>query len=161
MVELTGQFPRLVFRSRAKSVPGDLRISWRLSMTLLVLRYSRGRRASFAKLHILNDALRSDLARQRLLAFLDGELGFGLCTIRIEPAFSRGLDLMVGKGLAKWLVASGRLSVKLTALGTEMASAIDSDHGLLIDERGFLASDGRRVTEQLVQRIVAGRQGLL
>ena len=161
MAELPGQFPRLVFHSRAKSVPGDLRISWRLSMTLLVFRYSRGRRASFAKLHILNDALRSDSARERLVALLDGELDFGLCTIRIEPAFSRGLDLMIGKGLVEWLVASGRLSVKLTPLGAEMASAIDSEHGLLIDERCFLDSDGRRVTEQVVQRIVAGRRGLL
>ena len=161
MGELARQSPRLVFHSRAKSVPADLRISWRLSMTLLILRHSRGRRASFAKLHILNDALRSDAARERLVAVLDGELDFGLCTIRIEPAFSRGLDLMIGKGLAEWLVASGRLSVGLTVSGTEIATVIDGENGLFVDERDFLVSDGRRVTEQVVQRIVAGRRGLV
>lgn len=147
--------PRLIFRARAKSVPGDLRISWRLSVTLLALGSSRGNRASFVKLHILNDAMRSELARHRLVTALDGRLEFDVCPIRVEPAFSRCLDLMVGKGLAEWVVTSGRLSVQLTTVGVETASAISREGGLLIDEKEFLTTVGRRVTEGLVRGIVA------
>ena len=162
MSEVSEGPPVLVFRRRPKSVPADLRISWRLSMTLLALHYCRGKRASFIKLHLLNGALRSSIARGRLLDFLNGKLDFETCTIRAEPAFSRNLDLLVGKGLAEWSVASARLAVQMTSQGIEVAKAIDSEEGLLTDEKEFLATTGRRVTEQLVRSVVsAGRRGLI
>ena len=162
MGEVMEGSPVLVFRRRPKSVPADLRISWRLSMTLLALHYSRGKRASFIKLHLLNGALRSKVARRRLLEFLDGKLDFETCTIRVEPAFSRNLDLLVGKGLADWSVASGRLGVRMTSQGLDVARAIDTEEGLFTDEKKFLATAGRRVTEQLVGSIVSsGRRALI
>ena len=109
MTDTTDRSPALVFNPRPKSVPGDLRISWRLSMTLLVLRYCRANRASFVKLHVLNGALRSASPRRRLVEYLDGQVTVDSCTIRVEPAFSRNLDLLIGKGLGEWFVASGRL----------------------------------------------------
>ena len=154
--------PTLVFKQRAKSVPGDLRISWRLSMTLLTLHYCRGKRASFVKLHLLNGALRSGRARTRLLRVLNGDLGITTCTIRVEPAFSRNLDLVVGKGLANWSVASSRLSIELTSLGIDVAKALDAKDSLFTEEREFLASTGKRVTEQVIKNMVnAGRGQLL
>ena len=159
MSELPGASPVLVFHARPKAVPGDLRISWRLSMTLLALYYSRGRRASFIKLHILNGALRSGAARERLIEFLNGNREVETCAIRVEPAFSRNLDLLIGKGLAEWLVVSAKLSVRMTSQGVDMAKAIDANKDLLTDEKEFLATTGRRVTEQVVQSIVsAGRR---
>ena len=94
---MTDLSPVVVFHARPKSVPGDLRISWRLAMTLLVLQYCRRKRASFTKLHLLNGALRSGLSRKRLLGFLSGNIDVSTCTIRIEPAFSRNLDLLMAK----------------------------------------------------------------
>ena len=158
MSELTGTSPVLVFHARPKSVPGDLRISWRLSMTLLALHYCRQKRASFIKLHILNGALRSSVARVRLIEFLNGNFDYEACTIRVEPAFSRNLDLPIGKGLAEWLVASQRLSVQTTSRGIEVAEVIDAKDDLFTEEKEFLANIGRRVTEGIVQRIVSARR---
>ena len=160
MSESTTGAPVLVFHRRPKSVPGELRVSWRLSMTLLALHFCRGKHASFTKLHLLNGALRSKVARGRLLGILDGNLNFETCTLRVEPAFSRNLDLLVGKGLAEWYVASSRLAVRMTPRGIDAATQIEAEDGLFVDEKQFLANEGRLVTEQLVQRIVsAGRQG--
>lgn len=160
MSESTTGAPVLVFHRRPQSVPPELRISWRLSMTLLALHYSRGKRASFIKLHLLNGALRSSVARGRLLRILNGNLDFETCTIRIEPAFSRNLDLLVGKGLAEWSVASGRLSVGMTQRGIDAATQMEAEQGLFTAEKDFLATKGRLVTEQLVHTIVsAGKLG--
>lgn len=162
MTDTTGRSPALVFNPRPKSVPGDLRISWRLSMTLLVLRYCRANRASFVKLHVLNGALRSVSARRRLVEYLNGQVTVDSCTIRVEPAFSRNLDLLIGKGLGEWFVASGRLSVQLAPKALAMANAINAQEDMFTDEREFLRTFGRRVTEEIVQSIVtAGRRRLV
>ena len=162
MTDTTDKPPALVFNPRPKSVPGDLRISWRLSVTLLSLHYCRANRASFVKLHVLNGALRSAAARRRLVEYLDGQVTVDSWTIRVEPAFSRNLDLLIGKGLGKWLVASGRLSVQLAPKAVALASAINAQEDLFTDEREFLSTFGRRVTEQIVQNIVtAGRRRLV
>ena len=148
--------PRVIrFRARPKSVPGDLRISWRLSMTLLSLHRCRGKRASFIKLHILNGALLSNVTRKRLIEFLDDDSYYEACNVRVEPAFSRNLDILIGKGLAEWLVASQRLSIQMTPKGVEVANLIDAKGDLFTDEKGFLDTIARRVTEQVVQRIVS------
>lgn len=131
-------------------------------MTLLALHYCRSKRASFIKLQLLNGAVRSPAIRERLIGVLNGSLDETTCAVRVEPAFSRNLDLMIGKGLAQWVVASSRLSVEMTARGMEVAEAILANDALFTDEREFLATDGRRVTENVVQRIIsAGRRAQL
>ena len=162
MTDTTHRSPTLVFKPRPKSVPGDLRISWRLPITLLTLHYCRAKRASFVKLHLLNGALRSALARRRLVEYLDGHITVDSCTFRVEPAFSRNLDLLVGKGLGEWSIASGRLSVQLSPQAVAMANAINAQQDLFMDEREFLRTVGRKVTEQIVQNIVnAGSRQLI
>ena len=111
-------------------------------MTLLALHYCRRRRASFVKLHILNGALRSSVARERLIQFLNGNRDLEACTIRVEPAFSRNLDLLIGKELAEWLVVSKKLSVQMTPKGIDVATVIDAEEGLLSEEKEFLATAG-------------------
>ena len=158
MSELPGATPALVFRARPKAVPGDLRISWRLSMTLLALYYSRGRQASFIKLHILNGALRFSAARERLVDLLNGVRDIETCTIRIEPAFSRNLDLLVGKGLAEWL-GGKKLSVRMTPKGVAVAEEIEANEDLFRDEKEFLETIGRRVKEQTVKSLISVGKG--
>lgn len=154
--------PALVFYPRPKSVPADLRIAWRLSMTLLALNYCRGKRASVVKLHVLNGALRSGLARKRLIEYLDGNVTVDSCTIRVEPAFSRNLDLLIGKGLGQWFVASGRLGVRLTPLALPMTETVNELEDLFTEEKVFLNTVGRRVTEKVVQNMITtGRRRLI
>lgn len=151
----------LVFTRRPKPVPGDLRITWRLSLTLLALRYSRGHRASLAKLHMLNDALRSEPSKQKLSDMIDGKTPYVYWRMRVEPAFSRNLDFLVGEGFANWMVSAGRTTVKLTAKGKEAAKTVDAANDALQSERSFLSTTGKKVTEGFVRSVIAAGNRLL
>ena len=150
--------PRVRFLRRPKPVPGDLRVSWRLSVTLLALLNSRGNKASFAKLHMLNDALRSKESREKLAQMVDGALPYMAWRIRVEPAFSRSLDLMVGEGFVRrTLQKSGQSNFELTIKGECAAKAVSSLEGVLEDEREFLSEVGRSLTEKFVASVIASR----
>ena len=88
------------FERKPSPVPGDLRIGWRLPLTLLMLNSSRGKSASLAKLNLLNDALRSQNSREKLGKIIRGEVPHIEWRMRVEPAFGRNVDLMIGRRLA-------------------------------------------------------------
>jgi len=129
------------FASRPLPVPGDLRISWRLSLILLMLEASRARRASLAKLHVLNYASRS--------------VPTLFWQMPVEPAFGRALDFTVGEGFAIWQRASSRSGLELTASGSKAAEAVASRDDLLIEEKAFLAGNAKKITETFVSRLLS------
>lgn len=151
----------VVFRSRRQPCAGDLRIAWRVSVTLLALFHSRGKKASFAKLHLLNDALQSAVARQSLIELLNDPTGVVFWQFRVEPAFNRALDFIVGEGFACWSASGDRAVLSLSFEGIGAAKAIDSTADALADERAFLKEFGLRVTETFVTRVVAAGKRLL
>lgn len=150
-----------VFERKPKPVPGDLRIAWRLAVTLLVLLRSRGQRASIAKLHMLNDALRSETSRAKLKDIIAGRTPGVHWRMRVEPAFSRNLDFMVGEGFANWTVMSGRTGLALTNKGKEAGKLVESQRDLLIIEGEFINNTCNKVTETFVQSIVSAGSQLL
>lgn len=150
-----------VFRERPKPCAGDMRISWRVSVTLLALLHSRGKKASFAKLHVLNDALRSEASRNKLEAILQDETPAYSWRLRVEPAFTRALDFLVGEGFADWSVSSNRTTLSLSEKGIEVAEEIDSIDDIFLDERIFLKGLAKKITEGFVQRILLVGRRLL
>lgn len=155
MNDLARGHSSLVFRSRPRPVPGDLRISWRVALTLLSLLSSRGKCASLVKLHVLNDALRSEVAQRKLTEVVRGERPASAVVVRVEPALGRTLDLIVGESLAEWTVRSKRLAVRLTGSGQRAANLISEADGVYVTEKEFLTGIGRRVTEHLVRDILS------
>ncbi len=148
-----------VFRERPKSCAGDMRISWRVSVTLLALLHSRGKKSSFAKLHVLNDALRSKASRDKLESILNDEMPAYSWRLRVEPAFTRALDFIVGEGFADWSVSSNRTTLSLTEKGIEAAREIEGCDDALLEERAFVNGLAGRVTEGFVQGLLlAGRR---
>jgi hypothetical protein len=143
------------FEPRPLPVPGDLRITWRLSLILLMLKASRARRASLAKLHVLNYASRSVIARQRLLSILEGSMPTLFWQMPVEPAFGRALDFTVGEGFAIWQRVSSRSGLELTVSGSKAAEAVASRDDLLIEEKAFLVGDAKNITEAFVSRLLS------
>lgn len=150
-----------VFRERPKPCAGDMRISWRISVTLLALLYSRGKKASFAKLHVLNDALRSQESRDKLEAILEEKVPAYTWRLRVEPAFTRALDFLVGEGFADWSVTSNRTTLILTKKGIEAAKEIDTFGDVLVDERSFLKGLAAKITEGFVKHMLLVGKRLL
>jgi hypothetical protein len=145
--------PRFSFQRRPIPVPGDLRIAWRLALILLMLGQSRSKRASLAKLHILNDAIRSGEHR-RLRAVVTGDSSALPWNLRIEPAFARAIDFAIGEKLAAWTKASGRAALKLTVTGVDAFQSLSELDDALIAERAVIAEYAKAIPEKLVANLL-------
>lgn len=142
------------FERKPSAVPGDLRIGWRLPLTLLMLNNSHGKKASLAKLNLLNDALRSEKSRSKLGQIVRGETALIEWRMRVEPAFGRNVDLMTGAQLAEWRVASGKASICLTDKGKQVAKQLENDNDSFVAEKAFLKEFSKKITEGFVTQVL-------
>lgn len=143
------------FASRPLPVPGDLRINWRIALVLLMLNESRARRASLAKLHVLNYAVRSERARLHLARIMDGSAPTLSWQMPIEPAFGRAIDFMIGEEFARWTRVSSRAGLELSPAGVAASNAINQRDNLLNEEKAFLTDGAKRVTESFVSQLLS------
>jgi hypothetical protein len=150
--------PRFSFRRRPIPVPGDLRIAWRVALILLMLGHSRANRASLAKLHILNDAIRSN-QHHRLEDVIDKSLATLPWSLRVEPAFARAIDYVVGEHLAAWTIATGRTALRLTASGVKAFGSVTNLNDTLIAERVIIAKYAKAMPENLVANLLGEGRG--
>lgn len=149
MTEIDLADRRFSFRRRPVPVPGDFRIAWRVALIMAMLGNSRANRASLAKLHIINDAIRSG-QQDRLKSILSGTHATMPWDLRVEPAFARAVDFVVGEKLAIWTKATGRAALQLTKAGVETAAAVMGVEDALIEERASIAELSKLITETRV-----------
>lgn len=146
------------FERKPSPVPGDLRIGWRLPLTLLMLNSSRGKRASLAKLNLLNDALRSEKSRDKLSKVIRGETALIEWRMRVEPAFGRNVDLMTGRQLAEWRVANRKAVICITDNGKEVVKTLEEDDESFVAEKAFLREFSDKITEGFVTQILGANK---
>lgn len=139
------------FKERPSPVPGDLRITWRFALNLLILSGSRMGRSSLARLYILNDAARSFDEADLLGDILIGAARLNEWRIKVEPALGRALDLMAGESLITWATVSDRLGVELTPSGLAVAKQIEGDDEILLTEKNRLGPLLKQLTETRVK----------
>lgn len=147
---------RFSFNRRPTPVPGDMRIAWRVSLILLMLAASRSSKASLAKLHILNDAIRSNQV-DRLKEATAAGAKILPWNLRVEPAFARAIDFVVGERLATWAKASGRASLQLTASGTAAATELERLEDAFEFERNIINEHAKKLTEGRVSQLLGER----
>jgi hypothetical protein len=140
-----------VFHRRPVSVPGDLRISWRLALLILVLEHSRGKKASLAKLHLVTEALRSEGGKIKLANILSDPRAEPEWPFRVEPALARAIDMAKGEGL---IAPESGPAYRLTPKGMRAAEAVNSLEGVLGQERAFLESHSPKITEGFVNGVI-------
>jgi hypothetical protein len=146
------------FQRRPTPVPGDMRIAWRVSLILLMLSALRSNRASLAKLHILNDAIRSNQI-SRLRDAIDTGTKILPWNLRVEPAFARAIDFVIGERLAEWTKTGGRASLQLTRTGLAAATKIEKGENLLEQERAVISEHANKLTEVRVSALLGERAG--
>jgi hypothetical protein len=150
---------RFSFASRPIPVPGDLRINWRLAVILMMLDSSRSKKASLAKLHLLNDAVRSPQSRTKLAEILSGARNLLSWRMRVEPAFGRAINFAVGENFAEWTRAAQRSGLQLTKQGIAAATSVAKMEGILVEEKTFFGDTAKQITEEFVTRILSGHRG--
>jgi hypothetical protein len=159
MIEI--QIPELdvpfLFRQRPMPMPADLRPAWRVAVLLLILRKCcRSGRSSFARLHVLNWAVRSPDGMQAIRKVLAGTQDPDDVLIRIEPSLNKAIQYAVAESV---MTITRGDHVELTAKGIDVAEDISSAGGLLESEEVFLQEIGQRITEALVDRLLRGSGG--
>lgn len=138
-------------------MPGDLRIAWRVSLILLMLGNSRTNKASIAKLHILNDAIRSN-QHEYLRSAVKGSKLTLPWNLRVEPAFARAIDFVVGEKFAGWTRTSGRSALQLTAAGVSAFNQLLNVDDVLVEEKAILAELARAIPEGAVSNLLGERR---
>jgi hypothetical protein len=119
-----------------------------------MLNCSRGKKASLAKLNLLNDALRSERSREKLSKIIRGETALIEWRMRVEPAFARNMDLLTGGQLAEWKVANGKAAICLTSKGKDIADRLENDEESFMSEKAFLREYASKITEGFVTQIL-------
>lgn len=153
--ELLPESTAFSFQRRPIGVPGDLRLSWRLALVVLILLHSRGKKASLAKLHLLNGALRSQAAIQALRVVFEEKRELAGWRLSVEPALGRALDFARGEGLVS---SESGPAYRLTPKGERMAKALAQEPDALVSEREFLQLYGSMFTEGRVKKLLSHRR---
>lgn len=151
----------VLFRDRPKPCAGDMRIVWRVSVILVALLHCHGKKASFAKLHVLNDAIRTRKSRESLVDVVEGRSDALSYVLRVEPAFTRALDFVVGEKFATWGVSRKHTTLTLTEAGVKAALTVDGQEDVLLDERSFLSGPAKKLTEGFVNKLLMTGKRLL
>lgn len=140
---------QIEFRERPVPLPAPLRLYWRVVLLCLILRdASRAGTSTLRRLHVLNWALRSPSARHNLLAVVDGRRRPEDVIVRFDPTLSIVLDFASAELLVERL-SGGR--VRLTDKGERLVKSVRKENSALEDERHFLESIGKSITEGMVE----------
>jgi hypothetical protein len=140
--------------ARPEPISGDLRRGWGITLLLLILHYSYGRRASLQKLHFLAFAARTEHNRALVQAVLDGLSREEELLVRIEPWVNRALAFADAAGLLH--LVKGK-TVRTSAKGVLALATIMGDEELLAEERLFLSRCAKLATEDVVTRILKAK----
>lgn len=150
----SGRSTRIGFRRRNDSIPGDLRISWRLAVLCLLLARFRAKTARIEHLHTLWWAIRSENSRDLIIRWFDNKPIPDEIIVRFDPSLTQTIDLAVGQGLVK---SDGRGSVKLSPTGVAMAQAAGTRDGVLADEKSFLERLPRNISQKAMKEMTEWR----
>ena len=135
------------FRRQQTPVDAALLPGRRIPLVLLLVAKSRGDKASWKVLQVLNWAVRDPSSAGVLVGLLDDGRDLPhLPVVRIEPAFDRALDLAVGLG---FLRQPAPRTFALTADGQRVVAAIESSEAFT-REREVLARLHGKVTQKQI-----------
>lgn len=144
------------FQARPESIPGDLRLAWRLTALTIILHRSRADAAPLSQVSTLWWAMRSDSARERFLRWYRGEAAPDEVLVRYDPAVSMTVDLALGLKL----VTRDRNGVlRLTAVGKATASRAWDAEDIMPYEKEFLRLLPARMTQAMVRDLFTGAAG--
>lgn len=148
--ELFESAPRAVFIRRNVAIPGDLRITWRLSTLCLILQRFRGKKSTLENLHIMSWAIRSAETRDLFLRWFEGDKKPNEVIVRFDPSLSVSVDLAVGSGLVS-RTATG--SISLLPTGLALAEELWSDSTVLVEEKAFVAKLPKSLTQRTLKEL--------
>jgi hypothetical protein len=146
----------IFFRRRPLSLPEDLRPVWRIGLLVLLLgSCCRDGKSSRARLHVLSWSIRTKKNQVNLLAAISGVLIPDTLVVRFDPFLDRALDFAIGEGFLQHI---GGKSVQLTLTGKQFSEEIQQSDSLFVNEKQFINSIGKKLSEDLVKRMFGWKE---
>lgn len=139
------------FRHRPSPIPGDLRLTWRITMALLVLSRCRANTASVEQLQVLVWACRSAQGRSVVERwFREQYKSPEELAVRYDPTLVRTVAIAIASDLVK---RNPNGTLTLTSEGLRITRAA-MESGTLGAEQEFLNVLPRRVTQRSIRDLL-------
>lgn len=140
----------IIFDSKPDAVPYQYRLSFKISLTCLILGLSCGRSGcSLTKLHLIIVSMYSEKEKSTLLDFVNGESDQYLI-LRYDPTINKTIDFMLAEKIV-FQQANGLF--RLTTSGKGFLEKIMNDESLLVSEKDFLNKLSNKLTESLINNL--------
>lgn len=127
------------FHKRPQQVEARRRIAYRTSLLVLVLSRFNKQAAKLQNVHLFMWATRTGRTRRMLSAWWSGRRYVTTQLNRIDPDLQVTVRLAIADGLVR-VGGQGNQRLYLTDEGSDLASAIVREEGILSTEKRFLAS---------------------
>lgn len=149
-----------------RAIPAYFRPNHRIALVLIILKYCRGEKASSTQLHVLDWAIKTPNNRRLFLRYLDGFVPPDQAVVRFDPALTRAVNYALALGLVidarsqyvSFELMTSRLKgdrLALTKRGSEVLGLFLGEDGeCLADERLFLETIGKKVTQSMVASLL-------
>lgn len=138
------------YTARPDPVPGDLRMSWGISVLVLALFFSRAKKSNFQKLQFMIHAVRLPEGRDEVRGLLLGMYRPNEVSVRVEPSLNRAVAM--AHALKLVTIAKGT-TISLTDAGKRIAEDIAKGNDTLMEEIAFLQEVAPRITDVLMKRV--------
>jgi hypothetical protein len=113
---------------------------------------SRSGKSSLKRLHVIHWAVRTSDHQHQFEETRNTNAPLFIFKVRLEPAFSRAIELAEAQKLVEWVEGD---RVQITQLGRSLAKQITNQR-VMQDEVAFLRRIGKSMTEAEAMKLITG-----
>lgn len=142
---------KIKFTNRPESIPYFYRLSYRASITCLVLRLNcrKNSSCSLTKLHLIITSMYNDVESEHLIEKLNKNKLTEI-TLKFDPTVNNTIDFLLAD---KILRLTNNNQFSLTESGNEFVDIILENSELLTKEKVFLKKISTKLTEAKIKQI--------
>ena len=139
----------IIFDAKVDAVPFNYRISYKVSLVILIIGKCCGRKGCSAiKLQMISSAAATFKKRIELLESVQLSYLAESTLVRFDPAISRAINFALADKLI-YRQVNGLF--KLTTTGKELLISIYSDKELMVVEKNFFSDLSNQLTEEMIE----------
>ncbi|WP_431808235.1 hypothetical protein [Lysinibacillus sphaericus] len=145
------EIKKIRFTSRPESVPYFYRLSYRASITCLLLKLTcrKNSSCSLTKLHLIITLMFNEDESNKLIEYINKN-DLSRITLRFDPTVNTTVEYLLAE---KLIYLNNSNQFMLTDKGNSFVDAIISDSGLLIKEKAFFKKIGSKLSEVKIKQI--------
>ncbi len=142
---------KITFEKKPIPIPAEYRPMYQIAIVVLVLKFCcRSNTSSLQKLHLFSWCCYSKKNMATLQCYLENSNRTPAPHWTIDPALNRALNYAVADGFCE-LTSNNKY--KLASKGAQLFAKIDPDNDLFYHEKIFLKQIGKRLTDEMVDRL--------